>query len=167
MLGEEPLVLSGESRCGQQVGIRIPSHWRSRAQNGLLDPVVVLAEVGVDSRVARQGTALHPPGHQALEFPVAHQGSSGVSLRARDPNGDTRERMDRAMCIEKRRRWGGTWLIPGRVGGGVGGWKDCRHQPQGWVPSFPLWSLLSRGLTEPPFVLAVSLENCVWLITHP
>jgi hypothetical protein len=45
---------------------------------------LVLAQVSVDPGVARCGTALHPPGHEALELPVTHKRSPGVTLRGRD-----------------------------------------------------------------------------------
>lgn len=79
------------------------SHWRSSAPYGSLDPVLVLAQVGVDPGVARLGTALHPPGHQALELFSAHQGSPGVTLRGRGRDGDTHGQ------TAKWQRRGGRW----------------------------------------------------------
>lgn len=63
-------------------------HWPSLVPNDLLYPGLVLAQVGVDPWVATLSTALHPPGHQALELSIAHQGSPGVTLRGRDRDGD-------------------------------------------------------------------------------
>lgn len=103
--GQGPWVSGGACRSGQQVGGDVLPHGRSAAPHGLLDPAVVLAEVGVDSGVARQGTALHPPGHKALELPLAHQGSPRVSLRGR--NRWRRPRAGRQghvrACVEKSR----------------------------------------------------------------
>lgn len=41
---------------------------------------MVLAQVGVDAGVAGRGTALHPPGHEALQLTPAHQGTPGITL---------------------------------------------------------------------------------------
>lgn len=63
-----------------------------------LNPASVLAQVGIDTRVARQGAALHSPRHKALELSSAHQGSPRVTLRGRNRDTDTDGQVARAMA---------------------------------------------------------------------
>ena len=59
---------------------------------------MICAQVGVDAGVTRLGTALHPPGHEALELPSTHQGSPGVTLVGRGRDGDIHGLTARALA---------------------------------------------------------------------
>lgn len=93
---------------GRPVGTVDTQSWGPpSALHRFLDPVLVLAQVGVDARVARQGTALHSPGHEALELSLAHQGSPRVTLRGWDRDRDTDGQIARARDMENPRGTGG------------------------------------------------------------
>lgn len=53
------------------------------AGHGGADPGVVVADLGVDSRLVPLGAAI-APGHHTLQLAVAHHGATGVTLRAQD-----------------------------------------------------------------------------------
>lgn len=66
-----------------------------------LDPAVVIAQVGVDSWVARHSTTFHSPGHKALELSPTHQGSPRITLTGVLPAfGDPST--DHARCYDSR-----------------------------------------------------------------
>lgn len=66
--------------------------------NGLLNPAHVVADLGVDSRLVLQGTAI-APGHDTLEFSIADHGATGVTL--------SRGRDNQCSCLWSDRGWGG------------------------------------------------------------
>ena len=109
---------------------------------------MIFAQVGVDAGVTRLGTVLHPPGHEALELPSAHQGSPGVTLMGRGRDGDIRGPTARPLAVGNPR---------GKdVGGGLRPLEISA--PGAWGPL----SRVSLGLL---FTLALHLENCMCVST--
>jgi len=53
--------------------------WLSVGCNGFLDPVNVIADLGVNSGIAFQSTS-NSPGHNSLQFSIAHNWSTRVTL---------------------------------------------------------------------------------------
>lgn len=51
----------------------------SVGSNGILDPVNIVADLGVDSRVTLLSTP-NPPGHNSLEHTVAHNWATRIAL---------------------------------------------------------------------------------------
>jgi len=54
--------------------------------HGAADPAVVVADLGVDSRLVPLGAAI-TPGHHTLQLTVAHHGATGVTLMGRRQKG--------------------------------------------------------------------------------
>lgn len=51
--------------------------------HGVVDPSVVVADLGVDARPVLLGAAI-TPGHNALKLTIAHHGATRVTLKHRE-----------------------------------------------------------------------------------
>ena len=82
--------------------------------HGAANPGVVVADLGVDSRLVPLGTAI-TPGHHALQLTIAHHGATGISLTGRRRKGQHVSRGDlKCFCVHFKRQWRWPLLVPGR-----------------------------------------------------